>query len=351
MLGCLDLVGQSSPDERIRQIAENGAVAAGRGQRLVSQLLSFARKQVLRPERTNVNALIATLGPLVEKALGEGILLTLELDATIANVDVDQSQFQSAILNLVLNARDAMRAAGQLTIRTRRLAAEEATRATEAVAIDIEDNGAGMDAEVFARAIEPFFTTKEIGKGSGLGLSQAHGFAAQSGGEMSIRSAPGEGTLVTLMLPAVIGASRATSPPRPRVLVVEDDPEVLTVAVSMLRLRELDIFAAEDADRALETLEREAPIDVLFTDIVMPGQLDGIELAEQARSQYPNLEVVLTSGYPREALKDRHRLDDTIGYLSKPYRLQALNLAIDGALQRRGRDELDRRAGGDGSRV
>ncbi len=344
ILGCLDLIGHLTNDERIERLIESGITAAARGQKLIAQLLAFARKQMLWPQRTQVNDLIEVLQPLLSQAGGDAVPLHVDLDKTLGEVDLDQGQFQSALLNLALNARDAMPKGGLLTVRTRRVVAEAGAEANGAklaarnyVAVEIEDSGAGMSQEVRERAIEPFFTTKDVGLGSGLGLSQAYGFALQSGGDLQIESTPGVGTIVRLLLPEPIpqveAAYQPAPPPRRAVLLVEDDPEVLRIAVEMLKACNYEIYTAEDAEQALTVLQREIPIDVLFTDIVMPGGMNGVDLARQAIHLRPNLSVLLTSGYARDALRARHGIGDEITFLQKPYRLSTLDSALNRLLK------------------
>ena len=256
--------------------------------------------------------------------------------------NIDSAQFETALLNLIVNARDAMPKGGSVRISTgrKKLGAAEAKAMSgvppgDYVTVGVADTGEGMAPEVVSRVFEPFFTTKEVGKGSGLGLSQVYGFVTQSGGHVAIDSKPGAGTTVTLYLPAApaVAAGRSasdrdatTTPPVGRILIVEDDPEVLDVTVEMLRTLGWEVLTAPDAPSGLSVLRRDADIDVLFSDIVMPRGMNGVELAREARRLRPELRVLLASGYPASALPagTAGSEDDEFPFLSKPYRASEL---------------------------
>jgi PAS domain S-box-containing protein len=339
VLGCLDLIKQANADENATRILDAGIAAATRGQRLIAQLLAFSRKQVLKPQVTDAKELLEAFLPLLQNALGEKkMLVRTLLDPNTRKVMVDSAQLQSALLNLIVNARDAMQVGGQITIRTYNLPAPDSQPSQAAeqnlVAIEVEDTGIGMAADVVERAIEPFFTTKPVGQGSGLGLSQVYGFAAQSGGELQIESRLGEGTVVRLLLPAAQGETLSGPGGRTTkaILLVEDDAAVREVAVEMLRAQDYTVYSAEDAAEALAILQRDVPIDIMFSDIIMPGQLNGVELARRAVNIRPTLSVVLTSGFSRDALRASVGITDEVAFLAKPYRLQTLRRALSEAL-------------------
>ena len=335
ILGSLSLIAQSTADSRVQRLLDTAQRAAGRGAKLTGQLLAFARRQTLRPQRANVNEVISVFDMLLRHAVGETIAFEVRLDPRIGPVSIDQAQFQSAILNLVVNARDAMSGKGRtLTIETfnleldaERVAALGEIDPGPYVVVSVRDTGIGMSAETKARAVEPFFTTKEVGQGSGLGLSQVYGFARQSKGQIEIDSEPGRGTTVRLYLPRMAGAptaeGRPSTLPETRaigtVLVVEDDSDVLEITLETLRSLNYQVYSAANAPEALTILQREVPIDVLFTDVVMPMGMSGIELAREARLMRPNLRILLSSGYAREALQGRESIPADLESIDKPY--------------------------------
>ncbi len=341
----LDLLAGPSRDTAYRRrIIESAQRAAERGAKLTQQLLAFARRQPLHPATHNINSLIGGFEAVLRRACPEPVEFEMDLLAVPLAAKIDAPQFETSLLNLVLNARDAMRNGGKLRIVTRleSIASDRARAMSDIapgdyVAVSVGDSGDGMPPRVLERAFEPFFTTKEVGKGSGLGLSQVYGFVMQSGGHVAIKSEPGRGTTVTLYLPAVDvpgdhprKASAERPPPIGKVLVVEDDPEVLDVAVETLRLLGYDVLTAADAGAALAILRREAGVDILFSDIVMPGGMDGVELARAASHLRPELRILLASGYPMPALSatGRNNGHREFAYLSKPYRSSELANAL-----------------------
>ncbi|HEY0524742.1 MAG TPA: ATP-binding protein, partial [Stellaceae bacterium] len=250
---------------------------------------------------------------------------------------IDAPQFEAALLNLVINARDAMKEhGGRLTITTdlveidqRRASIMSGIAPGRYVAVSVEDTGEGMSPDVMARAFEPFYTTKDVGKGTGLGLSQVYGFVTQSGGHVEIDSKVGRGTTVSFYLPAVAGVEADDASEHSQdvkvtsvgtVLVVEDDPDVLQVAIETLRALGYDVLTADDGVSALQMLTRDQHIDVLFSDIVMPRGMSGVELARRARRIRPGLKVLLASGYPMATLSAEHGLAGDFSFVSKPYR-------------------------------
>ncbi len=303
-------------DERTQKYLGLARDAVQRGARLNSSLLAFARQQRLQATSLDANDLVRSFAPLIQRAVGEMVTLSLQLDTALPPCRADAAQLESALLNLAINARDAMPRGGTVTLSTRviRLEAEQLAGNADArpglyVALTLRDTGTGMPGEVRDRAFEPFFTTKAPGKGTGLGLSQVFGFLRQLGGHVAIDSVAGEGTAVTLFLPVAAEAPvQVATPPASlpgrlhgaacvTVLVVEDDERVREVAVGTLRDAGFQVIAANDAPQALAFLDRTGPIDVLFSDIVMPGGMSGIELAQDARRRRPSLPVLLATGY------------------------------------------------------
>ena len=343
VLGCFDLLAQRSADSSAMRVIDSGINAAVRGQKLISQLLAFARKQVLSPEPTDVNDVIETLVPFLQEALGASVSVTTSLEPGISSSFIDQAHFQSALLNLMLNARDAMATGGRLKIRSYSVQgpgaeAGKGGRPAGFIGVSVEDNGSGMPPDVVERATEPFFSTRPVGQGNGLGLSQAYGFAIQSGGELQIESTIGHGTTVRLILPTAPQANSVVQlamPPKKAILVVEDDSDVLNMVVGMLSAKGYQVYTAEDAAQALQILQRELPIDVLFTDIVMPGDLDGVDLARKAVHIRPNLSVLLTSGCAPATLRRERGIGGDINYLPKPYRWATLESALGKLIERR----------------
>ena len=332
----LDLLARPSVDEtEKRRLIAAAQRAAERGATLTQQLLAFARRQPLRPQAHRVNRIIGGFEAVLRRAGGETINVEIELARDVGVTRVDATQFESALLNLVVNARDAMLKGGKLTIKTAvaEIGAERARNMSgiqpgRYVAVTVADSGIGMTPQVRERAFEPFYTTKDIGKGSGLGLSQVYGFTVQSGGHVALASVEGQGTSVTMYLPisdeeegeAVKASRTQRGASAGTVLIVEDDPDVLDSAVSTLRSLGYDVLTAGDGESALSTLRREQHIDVLFSDVVMPSGMNGVELARQACTLRPQLKVLLASGYPMTSLSGEHGFNDQFSFLTKPYR-------------------------------
>lgn len=334
----LDLLARPLRDEVQKQRIIDGAMrAAERGAKLTQQLLAFARRQPLRPQTHDLNRLIIGFEPVFRRACSESVSVEMALAPGQLPVMVDAAQFETALLNLVVNSRDAMPHGGRLSIATERVAIDRARAAQlgeissgDYVLVTVRDTGTGMSRQVLDRAFEPFFTTKQVGKGSGLGLSQVYGFIAQSGGHAAIESQRGKGTAVCLYFPASPrpvrddGATDATGlvTGRARVLVVEDDPEVLEVTVATLNHHGYEVLTAPDGPSAIEILRRDDRIDILFSDIIMPNGLNGVELARRAVQLRPQLGVLLASGYPAAALSADHRVASQaeFSFIGKPYR-------------------------------
>jgi CheY-like chemotaxis protein len=245
---------------------------------------------------------------------------------------LDVARFESALLNLVVNARDAMPEGGRIVIAVENIELGAGAVGTLAagpyVRVSVADTGSGMAPEVAARACEPFFTTKEVGKGTGLGLSQVYGFIAQSGGDVLICSEAGQGKVVSIYLPAVKGASgeadMVAAPALDTVLVVEDEPDLLEATAALFRSLGYEVLTASNGSEAMDALGRRDDMHVLFTDIVMPGGIDGIQLARSTRELRPDVRIVLASRYPLPALRGEHGNLDDFSFLHKPYRLADL---------------------------
>jgi PAS domain S-box-containing protein len=338
--GSLQLLERfASGNESAARRVDKAMQAVERGSRLSLQLLAFARRQPLQPVVTNLGKRLAGMDDLLRQAVGESVEIRTVIADGLWNTLVDPHQLESVVLNLAINSRDAMNGQGKLTLELmnqvmgeQHVAARLDVPAGEYVLLAVSDTGSGMSAEVLERAFEPFFTTKPEGQGTGLGLSMAYGFVKQSGGDIRIYSEPGQGTTFRIYLPRVHGPEAAPPPPVDQVLrggsetilVVEDDLEVQSVVVAMLGELGYHVLQANDADSALKILESDVEIDLLFTDVVMPGLLRGPELAQQARRIHPDIAILYTSGYTREAIMHDGRLEEGVGLLSKPYRRDQL---------------------------
>jgi CheY-like chemotaxis protein len=310
---------------------------ARRAAALTQRLLAFSRRQPLDPKPLNVNSLVTGLSELIHRTLGETVAVETVLAAGLWQVEADANELEAAILNLAVNARDAMADGGRLTIETANAHIDEAYAASffeltpgQYVSIAVSDTGCGMDPDTVARAFEPFFTTKPVGQGTGLGLSQVYGFVKQSGGHVKIYSEVGEGTTVKIYLPRLIADADALSEETAEIvapdgdsdetiLVVEDDDDVRTYSVDILRELGYRVLDAHDGASALRLLERQARVDLLFTDVVLPGGMTGAQMAEQARRLRPTLKVLFTTGYARNAIIHQGRLDKGVRLITKPF--------------------------------
>ncbi len=321
--------------------------AAERGAHLTQQLLAFARQQPLRPQSHSVRALLGSFEAVLRRAAGDLAELEFNLATGPDFTLIDGPQFEVALLNLVVNARDALPRGGAIRIGTRveSIGGAHLVAAVETgdyVVITVEDRGEGMTPETKVRAFEPFFTTKATGKGSGLGLSQVYGFVTQSGGQVRIDSALDVGTTITLYLPVDAAAQAQAAADRAaqragsaaRVLVVEDDPDVMETAIAMLRQLGFEVLTAPEAVSALNVLRREPRIDVLFTDMVMPQGVTGIELARKARAMQPRLKVLLVSGFPMTAPPAELASDKDFTFVGKPYRWSEIAEILRGMMVR-----------------
>ncbi|WP_371827087.1 ATP-binding protein [Bradyrhizobium sp. 184] len=283
-----------------------------------------------------MNTLVNGLSEMIHRTLGETIDVETVLGAGVWRVEADPAELEAAIINLAVNARDAMTNGGRLTIETSNAHIDEAYVASHTevvagqyVAIAVTDTGAGMDSKTVAQAFEPFFTTKAVGKGTGLGLSQVYGFVKQSGGHVKIYSEVGQGTTVKLYLPRLAmqaaGLEQVESSPNPEaaqeetILVLEDDDEVRAYSVETLRELGYRVVEAHDGPSALRLLERQPRVDLLFTDVVLPGGLTGAQVATQAKTLRPALKVLFTTGYARNAIIHHGRLDKGVQLIVKPF--------------------------------
>ena len=358
MLGGLDTIDRqlahlppAPAKARIERAKDMALQGVQRARALTGRLLAFSRRQALAPQPVDANALVGGVSDLLQRTLGEPISLKTILAGGVWNAYVDPNQLESALVNLALNARDAMPRGGRLTIETanRRLDANEVAAFAERVepgeyvTITVVDTGVGMDAETLARAFDPFFTTKDVGKGTGLGLSQVYGFCRQSGGHVQIESEPGHGTTVRMFLPRQTASSAGLSERnraeldrpggRESILLVEDDDGVRAYAMEALRELGYRVAEASSGKAALNVLDNAPNLDLLLTDVVMPGDYNGRELAEEATKRRPGLRVLYMTGYSRDAIMRDGRLDPGVHLLGKPFSMEELAAKV--------RDRLD----------
>jgi len=337
IMGNLEMLATILPaEERARRYLDGALRATERGSRLTEHMLAFSRRQEIRPEIVNLNDLLRDIVMLCQRIVGEDLEIVLHLQDALWLTRTDAAQFEAAVLNLSANARDAMdgsgRRAGCLTIATENVAIGGVEGsdlpAGDYVVFSISDTGCGMSAAVLERAFEPFYTTKEVGKGTGLGLSQVYGFAKQSGGSARIESMPGRGTTVRIYLPRIEGKSThaGSSKDRPQatlagtatILVVEDDLDVREMIAGALPLLGYRISVVANGPEALAVLRRDKTVDLLFSDVVMPERMSGIELARTARRLRPGLRVLLSSGHVDDKQSDVIRAE--FPFIAKPYR-------------------------------
>jgi CheY-like chemotaxis protein len=344
-------------DTQVQELIDGGTQSLERAATLTRRLLAFARQQSLSPETLNVNRLLAGMEDMLRRTLREDIVIETRLAGGVWRTYADVAGLESAIINLAVNARDAMADGGKLTIETANVELDEAYAAEHAdvtpgeyVVIAVTDTGCGMTPEVIERAFDPFFTTKPAGQGTGLGLSQVFGFLKQSGGHVGIYSEPGTGTTIKLYLPKLRDqADRSTriaptlSPMRAvgaqeLILVVEDDDRVRQVTVQLLHELNYTTIDADCAETALTLLDGHADVQVLLTDVIMPD-MNGRRLAEEALKRRPDLKVLYTTGYTRSAIVHNGILDPGVQLLTKPFTIEALAQKLDDVLRT---DELRR---------
>ena len=344
------LADAAAGDPKFAPIVEAIDEAATRGAQLTKRMLAFARKQPLSPRNLDLNDIVGRMVTILRRTLGEDIAVKAVFADGLWQALADPSQIEDAILNLAVNARDAMPKGGQLVIETANVHLDEHYAALNVevqpgdyVAVTVTDSGMGMSPEVVERVFEPFFTTKEVGRGTGLGLSMVYGFIKQSRGHLKIYSEVGHGTSIKLYLPRSLSAeavstlSAAPAPEAPAVgretiLVVEDSAAVRKVAVNILKSLGYRVLEADDGRSALAILREFDGIDLLFTDLIMPNGIDGQDLLVMAREKRPDLKALFTSGYSEHFLKGRGGTDQTVPLISKPYRTQHLAEAVRRAL-------------------
>jgi CheY-like chemotaxis protein len=326
---------------------------AARAAALTHRLLAFSRQQPLDPKPTDVNKLVAGMSDLLRRTLGEHIAIETVLAGGLWRANVDANQLENAILNLAVNARDAMPEGGKLTVETGNAYLDEAYAALRPevtpgryVMVAVCDTGAGMPAEVAARAFEPFFTTKAVGQGTGLGLSQVYGFVKQSGGHVAIYSEPSEGTTVKLYLPRLNSVAEAPAEPakpeplavsarRETILVVEDEEMVRRFSVEALEEAGYRVLESGDGPTGLALLRAHSEVALLFTDVVLAGPMNGRALADEASRLRPDLTVLFTTGYTRNAIIHHGRLDEGVNFIGKPFTVRALASKVRGLLNAR----------------
>jgi signal transduction histidine kinase len=345
IIGNLDIILRGTGDDapRLKRAATHALNGARRAAALTQRLLAFSRRQPLDPKPLNVNALVTSLSEMVHRTLGETVSVETVLAAGLWQVEADTNELEAAILNLAVNARDAMPEGGRLTIETANAYIDDAYAASyveitagQYVCISISDTGRGMDDATVARAFEPFFTTKPVGKGTGLGLSQVYGFVKQSGGHVKIYSEVGEGTTIKIYLPRLaneavpveeqVDGAIPEGEEEETILVLEDDDDVRTYSVETLRELGYRVIEAHDGPSALRLIERQTRVDLLFSDVVLPGGMTGAQVAEQARALRPALKVLFTTGYARNAIIHHGRLDKGVRLITKPF--SAADLAV-----------------------
>jgi len=331
----LELIDRTSDPDRRERLKQGIRQAIDRGANLTQQLLAFSRKTPMKSEVVDLRALLEEMNQVLERSLREDITVSVRADGEIWPVEVDASQFEVAVLNIAINARDAMPTGGAITIRL----ANEGHR----VRVAVSDTGVGIPSEAIPRLFEPFYTTKPVGQGTGLGLSQVYGFARASGGEVRVDSTVGQGTTVTLLLPRA--EKTLTRPPPPsaaprskdalrkgRVLVVEDDSHVAELVGDMLQELGYEPRHVANASDALDLIRASADLDLVLTDMVMPGLIGGLDLARRIMAERPDLPVVLTTGYSASASE---AAADGLRLLLKPYRIEALAAELQAALKAR----------------
>jgi signal transduction histidine kinase/ActR/RegA family two-component response regulator len=341
------MLNDSAPGDAIRRRAIAITQATERGERLTRQLLAFSRRQMLRPEPVDLRRHVDEIADMLSPALRADIEVKVEMPGGLWPVLVDFAEFQMALLNIGMNARDAMPESGRFRVGARNVTFDIGDPTSgglvgDFVAVTLSDTGAGMAPEVVARAFEPYFTTKEIGQGSGLGLSQVYGFAQQSSGAVSIASAIGKGTSITLFLPRAEEEEHPAAPSNvataapfmattASILVVEDEAEVARVTMEVLREIGYHPVEARDGHAALALIEHDPTIELVLSDVVMPGGMSGLELARRLRKLRPGLPIVLATGYTQLGARV---IDEDFTFIAKPYRREALVAVLRTALER-----------------
>ena len=317
-------------DPRLQRALSAIEAASKRGAALTSQLLTFARRQSLNPQAIDVTDRIDAVRAVLDTGVGGAVALRFDLDRSVWPVMVDVAEFETALVNLVINARDAMPDGGTIAITTHNTTLSEEANAGEYVAISVSDTGTGIAPDLLSKIFDPFFTTKPIGKGTGLGLSQVHGFAHQAGGTIKVASELGKGTTISVLLPRkndvrpeVDGIEAAAIRGSGLVLLVEDNPDVANVSTSLLEQLGYTVRRVENAEAALREIEHDG-IDLVFSDIVMPGKMDGLSFARHLKAIRPNLPILLATGYSDAAVN----VGGDFPILRKPYEIHQLSEAI-----------------------
>ena len=343
--GNLELLETRVDGDDARALLKEAQNAAVLGAQLTEQLLTFARQRQLDPRVVNLNDLVLGVADMLRRTLGEQISLSTSLARDLWETCADPCQFQSAIVNLAVNARDAMPKGGRLIVETRnvtveadRLGVDPELKCGDYVQLSVSDTGMGMPPEIRDRVFEPFFTTKEKGRGTGLGLAMVYGFVKQMAGHVSIYSEVGQGTTVNLYLPRAGAppveqrASQGVVPPDPRsrrvILVVEDDERVRQLTVTRLKMIGHDVIEARDGSEALNLLQSGGHVDLVFTDMIMPGGLSGRDVAHKARDLQPGIKVLLTTGYAEDLTRADDLERESLKVLRKPYKQAELAMAL-----------------------
>jgi CheY-like chemotaxis protein len=320
------LVGDHPKGKRSIEAIE---LAAKRGADLTRQLLTFARRQRVNPESTDVAERIKAVYEVLDSGLGGTVTLRMEIEPNLWPVVADTSELETALVNLVVNARDAMPEGGTVTIAAKNATLKDAPHPDDHVVITVRDSGVGIPPDVLSKIFDPFFTTKPVGKGTGLGLSQVHGFAHQAGGTVSVSSEIGKGTSVAICLPRGKGEQSTEQQDTKNiagtgnVLLIEDNPEVANASAGFLEQLGYSVHWVSDAEAALKEVERDG-IDLIVSDIVMPGGIDGLKLARIIRDKHPGLPILLTTGYSEAVLK----VGLEFPILTKPYLIHELSGAL-----------------------
>ena len=341
VMGYLELINEAYSDtEGLAALIKPAIDATNRGGALTHRLLAFSRRQTLRPASVDMNELAADTLLLLQRTLGEAVEIETVLDPSVERVFVDASQLENALLNLAVNARDAVNGVGKITVETsneilseRYAAAHDEVTPGPYVSLCVSDNGAGMTSDVVARIFEPFFTTKEVGQGSGLGLSMVYGFVKQSGGHITVHSELGQGATFKLYLPQINSEAAEAIEARPStnidakgetILLIEDDPDLRALTQKLLERLDYVVWAAGDAAEAEQLLEEKGLPDLILSDIVLPNGVSGIEFAEKTSRKWPTLKIIFMSGYPEKAIPEHVRLPDDALLITKPFRQKEL---------------------------
>jgi two-component system NtrC family sensor kinase len=330
-------------DKKCARLLDMIGTATQRGESLTRQLLTYSRKQTLTPQVIDLTQQLPLLRDLLMRSLGVAIEINVDVPDSVCAVRVDASEFELAILNLAVNAKDAMPSGGTLTIRAKPVTlkgeASEEGLSGEFVAIRVADTGHGISSDVLARVFEPLFTTKDVGKGTGLGLSQVYGFAKQSGGTATITSTEGRGTAITIYLPRSHDAppplapqpqAEAPAEPAGTVLLVEDNADVAEVGAGLLRQLGYQVRSVVNAQAALAALRLDSNVDLVFSDILMPGGMNGLDLAREIATRFPAIPVLLTTGYSASA---QDAVRHGVVVLQKPYDVESIRRNIREAIE------------------